>query len=231
LHKKKRRDEASSLRFFLSILSLPAFACGDPPPVQAPTSHDASDAGDAPASSIEYAESTWGKFHSERFHLSLPLPDGKQWRIDDHSAPELVAEHAGTQSKVTLVTWFENELVNHKACEEGAREIGYLPKSDLRTVDEFVTVGPEAFDTRVWVAVDTQKKDGPLVGHLFLFGAYVRKCLFLHLETRVKTREEEAKLSSRLATARVTMIRELKLDPPRITDEAAVPRQKPDFKK
>src|SRR5207302_616791 len=33
-------------------------------------------------------------FHSKRFALSLPLPDGRAWRIDDHSHVELVATHA-----------------------------------------------------------------------------------------------------------------------------------------
>ena len=223
---------ASRLPVSLFILSLSFLACGDTPAVQAPTSHDTGDAG-AISLSPEFSESTWGKFHSQRFQLSIPLPDGKRWRIDDHTTPALVAEHAGTQSKVTLYTSFEHELVNHKTCEDRARATGYVPKTDLRTVDDIVTVGPEAFDSRIWVAVETEKKDGPLVGHVLLFGAFVRKCLFLHLETRVPTRapEDEAKLSARLASARVTMIGELKVDPPRTTEEADVPKQSPDVKK
>jgi hypothetical protein len=200
-----------------------ATGCGDGAQVQAPTRR--SDPPPAPPSP-EYGESTWGKYHSQRFQLTLPLPDGKAWRIDDHTSPHLAAEHTGTSSKVSLYTSFEHELVNHAACEERARVAGYVAKGDMKTVESVVTVGPDGFDSRIWVAIETQRKGSPLVGHVFLFGAFIRKCLFVHLQTEVKTPEEEPKLSARLASARVTMIGELKMDPPRTADDVELPREK-----
>ena len=220
-HQDLRSLGAYALSFCLGIAG-----CGEPPtPVVAPTRPESS-AKPEPASP-EFAESTWGKFHSERFQLTLPLPDGKRWKIDDHTQRELVAKHAGTSSVVTVYTSFERELVNHQACEDRARDAGLVPK-ELRTVESVVTVGPEAFDSRIWVAIDGGKDGGTgggknqkgLTGHVFLFGANIRKCLFVHLETTVATPEEEPKLSARLASARVRMLGELKIDPPRTTFES-----------
>ncbi len=216
-----------SARALLALRTLVALAigsggvsCGDPPPVNAPTRQEKPAKTDPPPP--EFAESTWGKFHSERFLLTLPLPDGKHWKIDDHSQRELVARHAGLDSVVTVYTSFERELVNHQTCEERARDAGLVPK-ELRTVESTVTVGPDAFDSRIWVAVEgradgaaqANPKDSRLTGHIFLFGAYIRECLFLHLATTVPTREDEPRLSARLAAARVRMVGELKIDPPR----------------
>src|SRR5207253_11167008 len=78
----------------------------------------------------------WGRFHSKRFQLSIPLPDGKTWKIDDHSKPELVATHAPTSSRVTVITTTEEELVNRKHCETRARNLGIVPANELTTVDD-----------------------------------------------------------------------------------------------
>lgn len=199
----------------LVLLAIGGAGCGDPPPVVAPTRPDPAARTEPPQP--EFAESTWGKFHSERFQLTLPLPDGKHWKIDDHTQPHLVAKHAGTSSVVTVYTSFERELVNHQACEDRARDAGLIPK-ELRTVESTVTVGPDAFDSRIWVAIE-----GRTTGHIFLFGAYIRKCLFLHLVTAVPTEQDERenqRLSARLASARVSMVGDLKIDPPRTTYES-----------
>jgi hypothetical protein len=215
------RTGALACALSLSLL----LGCGDPPPVVAPTRTEPATKAEPPVP--EFAESTWGKFHSERFQLTLPLPDGKRWKIDDHTQPQLIAKHAGTSSVVTVYTSFERDLVNHQACEDRARDAGLIPK-ELRTVESAVTVGPDAFDSRIWVAIEARAdrgnggagKNAGLTGHIFLFGAYIRKCLFLHLATTVPTAEDEPRLSARLASARVSMVGELKIDPPRTTYES-----------
>ena len=45
------------------------------------------------------------RYHSRRLALSLPLPDGGAWRIDDHSRPELVATHAPTRSRLVVAVF------------------------------------------------------------------------------------------------------------------------------
>lgn len=157
------------------------------------------------------------RFASKRFHVTIPLPDGRAWRIDDHSRPELFALHAGTRSRLRLMTFTDPELTSRQRCEELARARKLVPDGDLRTVEEAVTVGPEAFDTRLWVAI--APRQGGVEGHVFAFGGFLRKCLFFHYVTDVPSVNDEAVLSSRLAIARLRVFGGLQIDslaePPR----------------
>jgi hypothetical protein len=153
------------------------------------------------------------RFHSKRFGLFVPFPDGKAWRIDDHTKEQLVATHAATNSTVTIELVPDDELMNRQKCEAKARAEGLVPKGDLRTVEEHVTFTMGDFDTRVWVAIepppDPTKK---MVGHVFAFGGFLRKCFFFHFASEVATAKEEDALSSRLAFAKTRMLGEIKLD-------------------
>jgi hypothetical protein len=212
-------------------LALLLAACGgassDGPPLRA--------GGGAPpvARAAEYptGEGSWGKFHSKRFQVSIPLPDGRGWKIDDHSRPWLFAVHEATSSKLWLTATREDELVNRAKCEARARNMGWVPGTTLTTVEDSVTVGPEGYDSRVWVAIDAARPAGALEGHVYLFGAFIRRCLLVHLETRVASAEHEAVLSSRLATAQARLVQALTLDPPRTQEDATVPRDKPDIRR
>jgi hypothetical protein len=172
-------------------------------------------------------ETAWGRYHSKRFLLSFPLPDGKNWRIDDHSRPSLLAVHEATASRVSVITTQEDELVNRQKCESRARALGWVPSETLTTVEDQTTIGPEAYDSRVWVALDAAKPGGELEGHVYLFGAFLRKCLLVHVSTKVASAKDEEVLSERLALARARIVRGLALDPPRITEDATVPRDRP----
>jgi hypothetical protein len=206
---------------FAAALTTLVLGCGGPAHVESATS--AAQPQEAVASGFSDDDRGWAKYHSKRFALSIPMPDGKNWKIDDHSRRELVATHPSTRSTLVFATSNEGELMNRQKCEERARQQGLVPTGDLRTVDDEVTVGPEAFDTRVWVALEPGKNEGaPIVGHLFAFGAYVRRCMFFHLTSEVTTARDESVLSSRLATARVRMLGGLTVD-----DFDAVPREKP----
>ena len=99
-------------------------------------------------------------FHSKRFELSLPLPDGKAWRIDDHSHVELVASHAPTRSKLVVYVFADPELMSRQSCEEKARARGLVPNVDMRTVEDHVAIGPETYDTRLWVTIAAPKGGG-----------------------------------------------------------------------
>ncbi len=71
------------------------------------------------------------RFHSQRLALYLPLPDGKAWRIDDHSRPELVATHAPTQSTVRVAVFRTEGLVGRHECEALARDRRLVPPASF----------------------------------------------------------------------------------------------------
>ncbi len=154
------------------------------------------------------------RYHSLRFKLSVALPDGRAWKIDDHHARELVATHAPTRSTLTLYTFSEPELMNRQLCEARSREAGLVTLDEPRTVADETTTGPDAYDTRIWIALEAGVAPGPtLTGHAFLFGAYIRKCLFVHYATSVPSGKDEPTLTSRLATARLLILAGLRMEP------------------
>jgi hypothetical protein len=212
------------VRFAVGVVLVCA-ACGDPPappktPVETTTTKPA------------IAEGGWGKFHSKRFNLSVPLPDGHTWKIDDHSRPSLYAVHEATTSKVWIEITNEDDLVNRQKCEAKARTLGWVPaESHLSTVEDQVVTGPEAYDSRVWVVVEAARAGGAIDGHVFLFGGFLRRCLLVHYMTTVASAKEEDVLSTRLALASARVVRGIALDPPRTTDDAVVPREKSEIKR
>jgi hypothetical protein len=215
----------------LVALALGLASCGDASAARDTTKNP----GDPPAQPrpphFATDDAAWGKFHSKRFQLSIPLPDGRAWRIDDHSRAELVAVHGPTSSRATLVVTQEEDLMNRQRCETRARELGHVPNAALTTVEDHVTVGPDAFDSRVWVALDAGKPGGAVEGHVFLFGAFLRRCLFVHVATAVPSAKDDDVLASRLAIARARIVRGITMDPPRTTDDATVPRDRPEIRR
>ncbi len=153
-----------------------------------------------------FADAAPSHFFSKRFHATIPFPDGRTWRIDDHSSAELVATHAPTESVLTFVLWREQTPVNRHICESRRPPHNQVA---LRTVED--TVELEPFDMRVWVPIELDSK-GSLVGHVFAFGAHLRKCFVLHFATRVAGPDDQAALTSRLAAIRLTVVGGLRLD-------------------
>ena len=176
-----------------------------------------------PVVALSLGETGWAPFHSKRHMLTVRLPEGRAWRIDDHTTPELRATHEGTQTELIVAVEGAGELVGRAHCEALSRKKGRVPTGDLRTLEDHVTVGPEAFDTRVWVAVEIGNK-GVLVGHVFAFGGNLRTCLFFHAKTTVPSAGSEIVLSERLAIAKTGLFGRLALDPPRTSVEVEVPR-------
>jgi hypothetical protein len=152
-------------------------------------------------------------FRSARFELTVPFPDGHGWRIDDHRTPLLVATHAATDSTLTLGLTPEQALMNRQRCEALARERGLVHDDSFQTVADEVIVGPGPYDSHVTVsALPGAAPHRSLSGHVFLFGAYMRKCLFVHYETKEREGEDEAALSARLAVARLQMIGAIRVE-------------------
>jgi hypothetical protein len=161
-------------------------------------------------------------FRSRRFALSLPLPDGKAWRIDDHSHPELVATHAPTRSRVMVSVFRANELVGHARCEELARERRLVPdgapdakaSASTRVVEDEVTITQSTFDTRIEVLVEPGAGPaGPLSGRVAAFGGFLRKCFVFVYTTSVDGSANEPVLSDRLAFVRARVLGGLELEP------------------
>ncbi len=154
------------------------------------------------------------RYHSKRLALSVPLPDGPHWRIDDHSRPELVATHAATRSRVLLAIFRTEELVGRAQCEAMARDRKLVPEGELHTLEDEVTVTQQTFDTRVWVALQPGgAADRPLAGHVMAFGGFLRKCYVFAFSTEVGGAAEEGELSARLAYARARILGGLEMDP------------------
>jgi hypothetical protein len=154
------------------------------------------------------------RYHSKRLALSLPLPDGSHWRIDDHSRPELIATHAATRSRVVLAVFRTEDLVGRAQCEAMARDRKLVPEGELHTLEDEVTVTQQAFDTRVWVALQAGgAADRPLAGYVLAFGGFLRKCYVFSFSTEVSGAAEEGELSARLAYARARILGGLEMDP------------------
>jgi hypothetical protein len=153
------------------------------------------------------------RYHSKRLALSVPLPDGHSWRIDDHTRPELVATHAPTRSTVVVAVFRTDELVGRRECEDLARDRKLVPPEGMRTLEAEVGVTQQTFDTRTVVAVEPgAAPDQPLVGHVMAFGGFLRKCFVFHFSTHVDGAADEPVLSARLAYARARILGGLALE-------------------
>ena len=162
----------------------------------------------------------WGKFHSVRHAVMLPLPDGHGWKIDDHSRPELVAVHAASGSRVSVrLIQDAGELTNRAKCEQKALEAKFVKDLRVSIVEEQEGIDKDGWDAHVLVAVE--KAPSELVGHILSFSSSIRKCLWFHFETHAKDGSEE-ELSARLALARTKVLGEITLDA-----FGAVQRQRP----
>lgn len=156
------------------------------------------------------------RYRSHRFALSLPLPDGRVWRIDDHSQPALVATHAPTRSRLVVSVFSVDQLVGRMQCEDLARSRKLLPEDGAagQTVEDRVIITQETFDTRIEVTLlPGNGPDRSLGGRVMAFGGFLRKCFAFVYTTNVDTVTDEAILSSRLAVARTRILGGLELEP------------------
>jgi hypothetical protein len=190
-----------------ALAAVAATGCAASPPTHPATAP-------APAVTFSGDAARLPRYHSKRLGLSLPLPDGQAWRIDDHSRPELVATHPPTRSSVAVAILRTDAPVGRAGCEARARELGLVPAGDLRTVDEEIATTQETFDTRILVAVGGSGPGEPLAGHVLAFGGWLRKCYVFRFSTQVDALADEPALSARLAFARARILAGMTLDAP-----------------
>jgi hypothetical protein len=156
-------------------------------------------------------------YRSRRLSLSLPLPDGRAWRIDDHSQAALVATHAPTRSRIVVATFAAGELVGRAQCEELARAKSLISSDapgTTRPVEDTVAITHGAFDTRIEVLVEPGSGPaGALGGRVMAFGGFLRKCFVFVYSTAVDGAADESVLSGRLAFVRARVLGGLELAP------------------
>jgi hypothetical protein len=206
----RARGRFPALRF---VQLLPLSLVGCAAAVAAPST---SKGPSAPEHAVAFADGDahMPRYHSKRLSLSLPLPDGPAWRIDDHTSQALIATHAPTRSRVLVAVFRADEPVGRSQCEDLARAGGLLPTGPFRTLDDEVRVTQSTYDTRVRVAlrpgIDSRQ---PLVGEVTAVGGSLRKCYVFDFTTEVDGADDEPALSSRLAFARTRILGGLELLP------------------
>ncbi len=123
-----------------------------------------------------------GIFHSKRFDLSLPLPDGRGFAIDDTRGPWLVAKHAGSRSTLLVRRWRELSAIDRDGCEAVARRGRSLPSLDAADVVDVRNLPvPPDHDTVATAALfrpapRPPATTAPLYGLVLAFGAWSRQC-------------------------------------------------------
>jgi hypothetical protein len=180
----------------LALLTLLVAGCAPPPLPPAPPPPAPAPEPIAPPAA---APEAWGTYRSARFQLELPLPDGRGWRIDDHSGPWLSATHAATESAIVVRSWTEDGRATRERCEEQARLWRTLP--DPARADEVKARSMEApagFDTFVSVGVLASKPDEPVSGFAVAFGGHGHRCFAWAYTTTARGPGAGAVLGDRL---------------------------------
>jgi hypothetical protein len=193
---------ARPLLSLLIAAPLAAVGCGGEPARPATPVSTVSVAPREPPGSSDLTGGKWGDFVSKRFDLTVPLPDGRAWRIDDRSSSWLTAKHEASSSELAIRIWNEPDLMNRARCEERARLSRPLPdraRSDVLRRDPVAV--PFDFDTIAEIGIVAPPAAGaPIEGFVMAFGGRVRRCFAYLYLTRAVGPAAEQKLGVRLAT-------------------------------
>jgi hypothetical protein len=155
----------------------------------------------------------WAPFHSKRFELSLRLPDGPAWKIDDHRSPWLRATHDGTRSKIVLRAWREEENVTRARCYAKAR--GWdanLPDLERARLVEDGTREVVGQNARVVVGLDGPSEGAPIGGFVLAILGDVRRCFLVAYQTEATGPTAEGDVADRLAIVADRLLASIKLD-------------------
>lgn len=159
---------------------------------------------------------TLGEFRLMRFGLTLPLPDGHGWRIDDRRTPWLTATHAATGSTLLVRRWYEEDRVNRARCEARARGMRPLPEregSDL--LEERAVNVPPDLDTALEVRIVAPEEGGSVRGFAMAFGGFAHACFAYVFTTTAEGPGAETALGDRLAAMTQSSLAAITMDDPR----------------
>jgi len=164
----------------------------------------------------------WGTFHSKRFELSMGLPDGSAWKIDDHHSGWLKAAHEPTRSTLVLRIWNEDQVTTRKGCYARGREWEpRLPDLELLPlIDDKMRTLLGYRDARVAVGVTVHGDPQPATGGFVVaIVGDVHRCVVVVYETAVSGAAAQDEVADRLAIVEGRLLPSLKLDstltPPR----------------
>jgi hypothetical protein len=166
-----------------------------------------------PPSAKTFDGTAWATFHSKRFELSLRLPDGRAWRIDDHRSPWLRAAHEGTRSKIALRSWREDENVTRAGCYARAR--GWEPSLPDLEASRLLDDGVRPLDSqnaRVVVGLAGDGETPSVGGFVVAIVGEIRRCLLVAYETEAKGPAAEGEVADRLAIIADRLLPTVKLD-------------------
>ena len=160
------------------------------------------------------------RFHSKRFLITIALPDGRGWQIDDHTKSRLVALHPRTETRLEVEAFDLGELASRQKC----RDAGFSRlKIDLHAhsiIEQTNAIGPEAYDTELQTTLEADPRKQQVRAHFFAFAGFLRRCIVMHIVTLGKPETLET-LSDRLVTFRAQAWGHLKVD-----DFLAQPRER-----
>ncbi len=165
-------------------------------------------------------ERTLPRYHSKRFLLTLALPDGKGWLIDDHTQQRLVAVHPRTESRLELESFDLGDLASRQKCRDAGLSRLKINPRNHSTIEQTVSIGPEAYDTELRSTLETDRTKQQVRAHFFAFAGFLRRCLVVHAVTNGQPETLET-LSDRLVTFRTQVWGHLEVD-----DFLAQPREK-----
>lgn len=135
-----------------------------------------------------------------RFALVVPIPERREWRLDEVSSPWFVARHPGTDSELRLRTWNAPRLVTPEECETQARL--WLPQLATTTgeaaVERRALRAPAGFHGSVVAGVGMPSQQGELEGYVQAFGAAIGRCYAAVFTTRARGKGAELRLGRTL---------------------------------
>src|SRR5262245_42044886 len=171
----------------------------------------------APAETrASFQGSRWGTFHSKRFELSLGLPDGSTWKIDDHRSAWLKATHAPTRSALLVRTWCETENVTRKGCYARAREWESSPPAlDAQPLidDQMRTLLGYRDAARVAVGVLVRGGAEPVTGGFVVaIVGEIRRCVLVAFQTEASGAAAQDEVADRLAIVTDRLLPSMRLD-------------------
>ncbi|MGZ5968746.1 MAG: hypothetical protein ACXWP4_13835 [Polyangiales bacterium] len=192
---------------FLVAFALLANGCGGAPP--APPSTPVAAKPPPPPQQDDksgFAQRDFTPYRSDRFGITVPLPERAAWVIadrDDQNGGWMVATHAATATVLKLRRFDETILAGRHECEMRARFQGVLPKPEAVEEGRFQMLAdeplrrPVGWDGHRWIGFESAP-GGRLVGHVVLASGKAHSCLVVSLVTEVKSDGDTEALADRL---------------------------------